>query len=335
MNTRIGLGAALGLLAAVAPMRPSAAEDVSFSLPVVSLTVASIYVADDLGYWKSAGLNLTFPVIPGIGSTNAVLAGSIDFTISAGPTMIRANARGQKLVALATTLDRVQQEIVLSKSAAAASGITEASPLAQKAQALRGKRMAVDSFNSVVHSYLRYFARKGGVDPDRDITVTNAQGPVMLAGLKSGSIDGFVLSLPWTVIPVADGSAIKLVSSPRGDLPELEPFTYTVVVAKPDTCDKRPIVCEKLVAGLAKAQTYMREHPKESIAILQKHIKGTDPAVFEQAYELMRASTPKTPRTEEAGMVKAQDYMVATGMMTAQEKLASLRDLFTNKYIKE
>ena len=327
-------GAAAFALALAAASSAVAADKVVFSLPVMSLTVASINIADEMGYWKEAGLDIEFPLIPGIGSSNAVLAGSVDFTIAAGPTMIRANARGQKLLGIATTLDRVQQEIVLSKAAADAAGITANSPIEKKAAALKGRKIAVDSFNSVVHSYLRFVARKGGVDPDRDITVTNMQGPVMLASLKSGAIDGFTLSLPWTIVPVADGSAIKIASSPRGDFPELEPFTYTVVVAKPDTCEKKASVCERLVAGLGRAQTFMHDKPDRSIEILQKRIKGIDPKVFAEAYELVRLSTPKSPRTEEAGMIKAQDYMVATGMMTAQEKVPSIKDLFTNKYVK-
>jgi NitT/TauT family transport system substrate-binding protein len=333
MKTR-QVAAALAFSSSVIGSPALAADAVVFALPVVSLTVASVNIADDQGYWKSAGLDIQFPVIAGVGAINAVLASSADFSIASGPTMIRANAREQKLIGIATTLDRVQQEIVISKAVADAAGVTAASPIEKKAQAMRGKKIAVDSINSVVHSYLRFVARKYGIDPEREITVTSTQGPVMLAGLKNASIDGFVLSLPWTIVAVRDGSAISVASSPRGDFKELEPFTYTVVVAKPDTCDKKPTVCQRLVDGLAKAQVYMHDKQKESIAILQKRISGIDPQIFAEAYELVRASTPKSVKIDPVGMTKAQDYMVATGMMKAEEKLKSLEAIYTNRFVK-
>jgi ABC-type nitrate/sulfonate/bicarbonate transport system substrate-binding protein len=333
MHTRT-FAAALAMVAcAWTPVR--AADTVSIALPVVSLTVSPTYIADEMGYWKELGLDMKFPLISGVGSNNALAAGSVEFAYTSGPTMIRGNARDQKTIAIATTLNRVQLELVMSKAAAQASGITADSPIEKKAQALKGKKIAVDSFNSVVHAFLRYVARKGGVDPDREITVTNAQGPVMLASLKSGAIDGFTLSLPFPLIPVHDGTAIRLASGPRGDFPDLQPFAYVLIVARPDYCDKNPSICQRVVAGISKAFTYIHEHPKESMAILQKRIPSTmTPEVYAEAFELVRASTPRSPMVEEAAMTRAQDFMLNSGMMKPEEKFASLTALFTNKFAK-
>ena len=333
MNKR-ALPAALSVVA-LAALPARAADTVSLALPVVSLTVAPTYIADDMGFWKELGLDMKFPYIAGVGSNNALAAGSVEFAYTSGPTMIRGNARDQKTVAIATTLNRVQLELVMSKAAAQAAGITADSPMEKKAQALKGKKIAVDSFNSVVHSFLRYIAKKGGVDADREITVTNAQGPVMLASLKNASIDGFTLSLPWPLIPVHDGSAIRLASGVRGDFPELQPFAYIAVVARPDYCDKNPSICERFVAGFAKVLPYMREHPKESMEILKKRIPSDmSPEVFEEAYELVRQSTPPTPRVEPASLAKAQDYMIATGMMKEEERLPSVDKVINNSFVK-
>ena len=321
-------------LAALAASPAFAADTVSLALPVVSLTVSPTYVADEMGYWKEQGLDMKFPYIAGVGSNNALAAGSVEFAYTSGPTMIRGNGRDQKTLAIAATLNRVQLELVMSKAAAQAAGVTEKSTIQQKAQALKGKKIAVDSFNSVVHAFLRYVARKGGVDPDREITVTNAQGPVMLASLKSGAIDGFTLSLPWPVMAVHDANAVRLVSGPRGDFPELQPFAYIVIVTRPDYCDSHASICTRVVAGFAKALTYMREHPKESMAILEKRIPSNmDPAVAKEAFDLVYASTPASPRIEASSMARAQDFMIATGMMKESERLPSLDKVFTNKYV--
>jgi hypothetical protein len=56
--------------------------------------------------------------------------------------------------------------------------------------------------------------------------------------------------------------------------------------------------------------------------------------VYAEAFELVRASTPRSPMVEEAAMVRAQDFMLNSGMMKPEEKFASLTALFTNKYAK-
>jgi ABC-type nitrate/sulfonate/bicarbonate transport system substrate-binding protein len=159
------------------------------------------------------------------------------------------------------------------------------------------------------------------------------QPPAMLAALKSGAIDGFAMSTPWPLIAVQDGSAVRILSGPRGEAAELHPFAFTVIVAKPDTCDKRPTVCERLVAGLGKASTFMHEKPEEAMAIMSKRLPAMDPAVFREGYELQRLSTPKTPRIEEVALAKAQNFMLSTGMMNADEKLSWFKDIYTNKYV--
>jgi ABC-type nitrate/sulfonate/bicarbonate transport system substrate-binding protein len=333
MGTR-QFAAALAFSSCVIGLPALAADTVNLAIPVVSLTVSPIYIADEMGYWKDQGLDMKMPLIPGVGVNNALAAGSVEFAYTSGPTMIRGNARDQKSVAIATTLNRMQLELVMSKTAADAAGVTAASPIEKKAQALKGRTIAVDSFNSVVHSFLRYVARKGNVDPDRDIKVMNAQGPVMLAGIKNGSIDGFTLSLPWPLIPVADGSAVRLASAVRGEFPELQPFAYVVIVARPDYCEKNVSICKRLVAGLDKAYAYIHSHPKESAEILKRRIPSdVNPEVFDQAYKLVAESTPRSPRVEEASLSKAQDYMIATGMMKEEERLRSVSSVIDNRYL--
>lgn len=43
---------------------------------------------------------------------------------------------------------------------------------------------------------------------------------------KSGAIDGFTMSMPWPVMASRDGTAVVLMSIPRGDLAELYPFSF-------------------------------------------------------------------------------------------------------------
>src|ERR1044071_5671482 len=102
---RKSLALAFAFSAALAqPAASQPTEETSIALPVLTISFAQTYIADELGFWTKRGLKVKLHDIAGIGSMNAVLAGSVDFTNSSGPTVIRANIRGQKVLGIGSTL---------------------------------------------------------------------------------------------------------------------------------------------------------------------------------------------------------------------------------------
>jgi ABC-type nitrate/sulfonate/bicarbonate transport system substrate-binding protein len=309
-------------------------EETSMTLPAQTLGFSPTYIADELGFWAKRGLKVKLHDITGIGSMNAVLAGSVDFTNSSGPTVIRANIRGQKVLGIGSTYDGLPFELVVRKEVLDAAGVTENSPLEKRAQAIRGKKISLTSPNTIPHGYLRYFARKGGLNPDRDFQLASMAAEAGLAGLKTAATDGYVQGPPWTVIATHQNLAVRLDSALRGQMPEMLPFAYNIVAARPETCEKRPTVCQKLMDGYLDGMLYMNDHPDESLAILIKRMPGGDREVFKEAFDLTRKSTPRTTNINEKGMVNAQELSVDGQMIKAEEKLASFDGIFTNKFTK-
>jgi ABC-type nitrate/sulfonate/bicarbonate transport system substrate-binding protein len=334
-GSRRGVCAALVLAAVVVGERPAAAQDeTSIALPALSLVFSPIYIADSAGLWEKRGLKVKMHDITGIGAMNAVFAKSVDFSSSSGPTIIRAHIRGQKVLGIAETLDGLAIEIVLRKDVANAAGVDAASPVEKRAAALKGKRMSLTSVNTIPHAHLRYLARKGGVDPEREFTVVSNLAPAGFAALKSGDIEGYVQGPPWTPLAVHQGLGVLISSPLRGDLPELAPLAFNIVVTRPDLCAEKPTVCAKMVAGVADAMVYMHDHPKESIAHLHKRMPTIDPAVFAESFELIRRWTPRTAEIKETALLNAQQLMLVGGMIKDSEKLASFTEIYTNKFAK-
>jgi ABC-type nitrate/sulfonate/bicarbonate transport system substrate-binding protein len=309
-------------------------EETSMTLPALTLGFSPTYIADELGFWTKRGLKVSMHSITGIGSMNAVLAGSVDFTNSSGPTVIRANIRGQKVLGIGSTYDGLPFEIVVRKEVAAAAGVTETSPIEKRAQAIKGKKISLTSPNTIPHGYLRYFARKGGLNPDRDIQLASMAAEAGLAALRNAATDGYVQGPPWTVVATHMGIAVRLDSSLRGQMPDMLPFAYNIVAAKPETCDKRPTVCQKLMDGYLEGMLYMNDHPKEALEILKKRMPGGDQAAFVDAFELTRKGTPRTTKINERGIQNAQELSVDGLMIKPEEKLASFAGIFTNKFTK-
>ena len=328
------LAVAVALVSGFALGSPALAaeEQATFALPAVTFAFVPAYIAEDLGLWTKRGLKVKQAVITGIGAMNAVLSKSVEFSISSMPTVIRANVRGQKVIAIGGAFEGTAVEVVMRKDVAAAAGITESSPVEARARALRGKTVAMLAPNTIVHGYLRYFAKKGGIDPERDFKISMMSQEASIAALKGNSVDAMAQVLPYSTISIHNGTAMMLSSGPRGEFAELNPFALNGVTALPGYCESHASVCEKMIGGYREAMLYLLDHPAESAAILKKRIPNMDPGAFDDAFAMTRKWTPRTMKISDAGIAHAQGLMVIGGMLKPEEKLASFHEIYTNKY---
>ena len=147
---RIAVDLALAT-AFIATPAARADDEVTFAQPAITFDFSPIYIAEELGFWTKSGLKVKTPVIVGIGAMNAVLSKSVEFSISSTPTIIRANARGQKVRSIGQPFEGLSVEVVMRNETAQAVGITETSPVEKRAQALKGKKVGMLALNTIVH----------------------------------------------------------------------------------------------------------------------------------------------------------------------------------------
>src|SRR5215471_4105435 len=112
---RVSVLALAGFVSFAATAR---AEQTVLAIPGQNVLFLSRYIAEDLHLWEKQGLNVKVLNIIGIGSMNAVISGSAHFSMSSGASITRANARGQKLIALLTAISQSGQSIVIRKDIA-------------------------------------------------------------------------------------------------------------------------------------------------------------------------------------------------------------------------
>ncbi len=323
---------AMGVTAGAPPLHAQAAlEDVIVAVPNFTFTLTPTLVAEELGLWEKHGLRFKMIQIQGVGATNAVIAGSADFAQAGGSTLTRANARGQKLVAIANTAERNIVAITLRKEFAP--GFDPKAPLEKRAQALRGRTLGVGSLQANPHAYLRVVAARAGIDPE-SIRVTALEGNAQLAAFGSKAIDGMSNSPPFPMKPVLDGLSVVIANGPDGDPPNALNFAYNVVLTRPETCERRKSVCVKMGRAYKDAVAFILDHSKETVAILQKRFTTLDRALIEAAFEQIRKSTPRIPSVTREALENADDFNVEAGFMKKEEKLKSYEGLFTNEFVK-
>lgn len=325
------LALAVGLLAA---RGAAVAQDTSLALPSITPGFSAIYVAEDKGFWTSQGLTVTRTQIAGVGTINAVIGGSIDFSGSTAGTLIRAAVAGQRMLAIANLTNRPMDEIVLRKDVAERVHFDPKAPLEQRAALLRGLKIAVDAINSINHGFLRYVARRGGLDPDRDITVAPMQSPTMAAALAAHEVDGLSISIPWTTAVEASGDAVAIASVPGGDFPELVPFGGGLIVTRPDFCQGKREVCVKMGRGIAAAAQFIRDHPDEALALLQPRFQQLPQPVLAAAFAAYRAASPVPPAMTAETLANSQKFEINTGLMKEGDALASFAGLYTDEFVR-
>ena len=330
-------GAAAAVAALLSALGPAPAqqdaEDVTLAYPNVAFTFATSYIAEDLGLFAKRGLRVKPVVIAGIAATNAVIAGSADFALASTATTTRAAARGQRLIAIANLADKPVVQVVLRKDLAAAVNFDPKAPLADRTRVLRGRTLAVDAINSIIHGYVLLLAKRAGLDANQ-IRISPMAPASALAAFQARQIDGFAMSMPWPLDPVLAGHATLIASGADGDPADMTPFGQAAAIVKPETCERRKTACMKMGRALADAVDFLHDRPVETLALLKKRFSTLDDKVLVAGFEQIRKAAPRPPIVVKAALENGELYNIEAGLLKPEEKLKSYEGLYTDEYVR-
>jgi len=332
----------LGLLTAAALMVTAAAaradvEKASVALPAIVPIFASLYVAQDAGIYKDVGLDVTEQVIQGIGSANAVISGSIDFSSSSGVTLTRAVARQQPVIGIANTYDRSGFWIIIKKSIADQRHFDPKAPLAERAKLMKGLKIAIGGFQAIPDAYAKAIAHIGGLDPDTDF-VRAAIGPQdTLGAMKAGTVDGASIGPPVLEQLEKDNFAVVIANGTTAnptDPPWLAPIAANVIFVRKQTCAEHKSLCVKMGEAMVKAAAYVHDNPDGTKKIIAQRLKLTDPAVIDDTYRIVVSGTSLKPTLDAKELEAADRLNIEAGFMPEAARLKSYDGIFTNEYVK-
>jgi sulfonate transport system substrate-binding protein len=325
--------AVIGIVAGLAPAIGQAQEiDILMALPAATLTFSAPFLAEDAGFYKKEGLKVTHRTVVGVGSVNAVIAGSADFTMGTGPVFLRAAAQGQRLLAFANLVDRPLVELVLRKDVAVAAGVSPQQPLAQRAKALKGRTIAIQGVGSIVHAWERLVAHRGGLDIEKDVRIAPMDPPGMLAALETRQVDGYATSLPFTTEAIVKDKAVMLASA-VSDAPDLIPFAYGLVYTRPDMCTKQREKCARMARALAGANKFILEKPGEALELLRKRFDKMDPVLLAEAWKVVSQAHAKDLRITVPGLEHSQQVSLEAKLLEPKDALTSFAGLYTDEFV--
>jgi ABC-type nitrate/sulfonate/bicarbonate transport system substrate-binding protein len=245
-------------------------EKIVFSIPSRSIAAIDLYVAKERGFFRDEGLNVDIVQIRDNVAVAAALSGQVQATNGVG-TVIRALERSEiPLKVLTVSLKRNLFWLVARKE------ITSISQL-------KGKILGTTTFGGSQHTAATRLIRKGGIDPDKDLTVVvGGDVPAQLQSLVSGVIDAAALSPP-TVILARDKFNLNILGSAMDDLSNLQNGT---AVTEKYLRENRDLL-KRILRARAKANRYFWENERGTSEVLAKY-QNVDFAVARESYRLAK-----------------------------------------------
>jgi NitT/TauT family transport system substrate-binding protein len=227
--------------------------------------LAALYVARDDGLFAKERLKVdVVQVESGNDSISALASGSAQFADIGFEDLVEMREQGDRSVVLVRDiLDRVTLTLVMRKEVAQRKGVTAQSPLRARLTALRGLKIGITSPGAPTDTYMRYYLRSVGMNPERDVQLIPVGGASsLLAALQKGQIDAYHLSPPTPYVAAQQGFGTVLIDGPRGEVPDLNNFAYTGWGASRDWAEANPETVAAFGRALTTATQKVKNDPQ-------------------------------------------------------------------------
>ena len=308
------------------------AEKIKITVPSPSTTFAPLYHARAAGYFAEEGLEVDIVVVPGAGSIQAVFARDSQFAIAPGTYQLMTYERGQRLVAVMSTLTRNALNIVMHREVAKERGITEKSPLGDKVRALKGLKLSSFAPGSFSHQVWVHYLLKAGLDPQKDVQIVAlGTAPSLLLALEKRQIDAFATGTPTPEAAVARGLGVMVVDNSAGEDPDFAEFMMNVLTVLPETAKQRPELIRKVVRALLKSSAWLLDHSaEEALPAMKPVLSGLDDAVIVAGIQKVRLGIPRDGRITERAVTLTQEFLRRVG---ALKSVIPYDQVVTNEFL--
>ncbi|HEY7168001.1 MAG TPA: ABC transporter substrate-binding protein [Candidatus Binatia bacterium] len=251
MRIRRFLGLILVVCGVVAASA-SAEERVRFSVAAVTGSYMDEFVAIEKGYHRDENLAVEMIRAGGGIATQALIAGDLHFSTSAG-SALTAMLRGAEIKVVYTNIDRPGYQLW--------SGQPEIKTLRD----LIGKKIGVTSRGDTQELSVRLLLRKHGIDANAVVYIPVGFGGTRLAALQTGTVDA---------VPLGAGDFAQL-KQPRGhmlgDTEKEIRFAYVGLAVASRLLARQPQWVERFLRSVIKGREYARRYREQTIAILGKY----------------------------------------------------------------
>lgn len=306
---------------------------VTLALPSVNISFTSLYLAEDMHLWADQGLDVKTMVIPGVGTNNAVINGSVQFAIGSSDALTRAWAHGQHMQAIGAGVKKTMEWVMIRKDIADAAHYDPNASLAERAKILKGKKIAVTGIGSLPDAVLRSVAAEAGIRAD-EMEISTMLPPEIMAAWKTKQIDGFSNAMPYAQQVMADGTGLIVSDPTKGEPTKFFPIAASIVTVRADYCPAHADLCTKFMNGMIAGMKIVVSDRDKTMAEMKKRFPAYDDKVLGMAYDALKDAENLPPRADPKAIENGDRMNVAAGFLKPEEKLTDYQPLIDNSYIK-
>jgi NitT/TauT family transport system substrate-binding protein len=340
ITRRLTLGAgitALGFALLTGGPAAHAAEKVTLTQPVDSLTFFPVYVGRAKGYFEQEGLELDVKATAGGGPhLTAVFAGEAEFTASPGTYQINALNQGRKLFGVIDLLHRNIIGMVIHKEAAAKAGITPDMPLMERVKRAKGLTIGITRPGALTDVLVRNIIARAGLKVPQDVRLIGVGGAgTMLPAFRNRKIDILTISTPHPERILSEGLGFWFVNWAAGEDPAIKDFMMATLMTTPKLIKEKPELVQKMVRAVRRSIQYIND---ASVDQLTKDMtpyfgKSVEPAALRLSIETVKAAVNSGGRMSDEAVQTTFKLMKQPGKL---ENLNSLRlaDIWTDEFLK-
>jgi NitT/TauT family transport system substrate-binding protein len=236
---------------------------------ILNLTYYYLLLPGPLGYWKEEGYAASvFPVSGSVEVAQQLAVNNLDFGEMNATAIIQANTEHNVPVRALITNSQVDWGLAVAQDGPVANVID-----------LKGKSIGLVSLSSGGVPLLKAFLRKGGLDPEADVTlVPTGTGVPAVTALQANRVQGLMY---WGAALASfenAGLKLRVLRDPKWS--EYPDFTFA---ANKLTIEKDPAMVEGIGRGIAKAMAFAATNPDCARQLQWKYYPDTKPRGIDES----------------------------------------------------
>jgi NitT/TauT family transport system substrate-binding protein len=282
-------------------------------------------LAQELGFYKDAGLNVTLLDFPGgAKALEALMGGSTDVVCGFYDHTIQMAAQGKDLRAFVAMLRYP--------------GLVLASPNVARIEDLKGKTVGVSAPGSSTHMFLNYLLVTHGLKPEDVSNASIGMSATAVGAVTHNKVDAAIMTDPALAIVrrqmpglhiLADTRTAEGVRSVFG----VESYPSAVLYSKTEWVEKNRETAKLLAGAITRTLAWMRTHTAEEIrekmlASFRTEDVVTDLEVLRTAQAMLSVDGKFTPEA-----VGAVQKVMSTSLESVRNAKIELGKTYTNEMI--
>lgn len=270
-----------------------------------------LWAAQDAGIFKKHGLPVE---LVAVGSSTrgiaSMVSGDIDVLAGGGSSGITAQLQGYTDMAL---FGNVIQTFLFS---------VMVQPSIANVNQLRGKKMGVTRFGGTLDFAARYYLKRNGLDPAKDVSFVQIGAmPDIALAVVTGAIESGVIGIPQNL------QAKKLGLRELADLSESGArYALAAFLAKRSFLSEKHETMVRFMKTLVEAIHYLKTRPKEGMEIFRRYTRVDAPDVLKPAYDLHIKLFPRVPEIFPEDLKLVLEEVALTNPKAAAANPASFID---------